>query len=69
MTLEDIYKMVMFKIPPPPDIGPEVDKVMEFLKNIKTPTIGELPTAPQWIQDYARSRGIHYDQQEPPQQP
>lgn len=36
-------------IPPPPQIDPEV--LRKLLELFKTPTIPELPTAPQWILD------------------
>ena len=46
MTLEDIYRMAMTPLPQPPDISPEVKRIMEYLKSIQTPTIPQLPTMP-----------------------
>lgn len=56
-----IYDVLMTPLPPPKQL--ELDKLFEYLRSVETPSVGELPTAPEWIQKYARERGIHPDQQ------
>ena len=50
---------MMTPLPPPKQL--ELDRLFEALRNAKdavTPEIGELPVAPEWVQRYARERGL-----------
>lgn len=67
-----IYEVLMTPLPPPPNYSPQVDKLFEYLRSVETPTIGELPKAPEWLLEYARERaGQTQDNsiQRPPESP
>lgn len=61
MTLEDIYKLVMTRVP---EIKPMTDEQAENLKKSASemipdmPKLGPLPTAPDWVMEYAKRRGL-----------
>lgn len=49
-----VYDALMTPVPQPK--GTELDKLFEYLRSVETPTIGELPTAPEWLKKYAEER-------------
>lgn len=67
MTLEDIYKLAMTPLPPPPDWSPHLQKLMEYLKPNQTPSPPiKLPVAPDWMQQYVKDRGLKPNDQAQP---
>lgn len=63
-----IYEVMMTPLPPPKQL--ELDRLFEALRGMKTPEVGELPVAPEWVQRYARERGLDRPQAiQPEQQP
>lgn len=60
-----VYETLMTPLPQPK--GTELDKLFEYLRSVETPTIGGLPTAPEWMQRYVRERGL--DRVQAPQAP
>src|SRR6267378_4807687 len=62
-----VYDVLMTPLPPPKKL--ELDRLFEVLRKAKPGEIPTLPTAPEWVQQYARERGLHPDQQPVQQQP
>jgi hypothetical protein len=51
-----IYDLIQTPLPPPKQL--ELDKLFEYLRSVETPTIPELPTAPEWVKRYAEEHGL-----------
>jgi len=63
-----VYDVMMTPLPPPKQL--ELDRLFEALRSVKEAVpseIGELPVAPEWVQRYARERGL--DRPRVPAQP
>lgn len=55
-VLHKIYGVAMTPLPPPPQL--DVEKLLKYLQDLKTPEIPELPTAPKFMNDYLKQRGL-----------
>lgn len=67
MTLEDVYKLAMTPLPPPPDLSPQLLKLIEYFKSSQPPgTPMKLPTVPDWMQQYVKDRGLKPNDQAQP---